>query len=130
MVGATPGLKIPPTTQPRLPRMNFHPCIGVKPWRSCFSSRLMTAPPTVDRRQQHELRALFADACECLRPFFDPANQWTVGQSSEHLALRDLKERSPTLGAQDAFLVVMVAKRRFASEAHAPIVASPVPPPH
>ena len=66
----------------------------------------------IERRTQHELRAIFPAACEALRPFFDPANHW-AGHSHEHLALRTLKEQFPTLSAQESFIVVATAKRLF-----------------
>lgn len=69
---------------------------------------------TEDRRKQHELRAIFPAACESLKPFFDPGNQW-AGHSTDHLALRELKEQFPALSPQDAFLVVALARRRLAS---------------
>jgi hypothetical protein len=65
-----------------------------------------------ERRTQHELRAVFPLACDALRPFFDPANQW-AGQSHEHLALRTLKEQFPSLSAQESFIVVATVKRLF-----------------
>jgi hypothetical protein len=70
--------------------------------------------PAAERRTRHELRALFPAACAALQPFFDPATLW-AGQSHEHLALRTLKEQFPQLTAQDSFLVVITAKRLFAS---------------
>ena len=73
--------------------------------------------PPVERRTQHELRAVFPEACNALRPFFDPANQW-AGQSHEHLALRTLKEQFPSLSAQESFIVVATVKRLF-TQAHA-----------
>ncbi len=68
----------------------------------------------VDRRQQHELRAIFPAACEALKPFFDPGNQW-AGHSTDHLALRELKEQFPSLSPQDSFLIVALARRRLSS---------------
>ena len=64
----------------------------------------------MERRTQHELRAVFPQACDALKPFFDPANQW-AGQTHEHLALRTLKEQFPSLSAQEAFIVVATVKR-------------------
>lgn len=72
----------------------------------------MTIP--VDRRQQLELRAIFPAACEALKPFFEPGNQW-AGHSTDHLALRELKEQFPTLSAQDSYLIVALARRRLTS---------------
>lgn len=68
--------------------------------------------PFVDRRKQHELRAVFPAAYEALRPFFDPSNQWG-SHSHEHLAYRTLKEHFPDLSAQDSFLIVITARRLF-----------------
>ena len=73
----------------------------------------------VERRTQTELRAVFPAACEALRPFFDPANQW-AGQNHEHLALRTLKEEFPTLSVQDAFIVVATVKRLIAQGHYSP----------
>jgi hypothetical protein len=68
----------------------------------------------VERRTRHDLRVIFPAACEALRPFFDPANQW-AGHSQEHLALRTLKEQFSELSAQDSFLVVTTVKRLYAA---------------
>ena len=76
------------------------------------------SPP--DRRTQPELRAIFPAACEALRPFFDPANQW-AGQNHEHFALRTLKEEFPVLSAHDAFIVVATVKRLIAQGNYSPV---------
>jgi hypothetical protein len=81
-------------------------------------------PLPAERRTRHELRSLFPAACAALRPFFDPNTQW-AGQSHEHLALRTLKEQFPQLTAQDAFLVVITAKRLFAAGPQAPCDIDP-----
>lgn len=73
--------------------------------------------PSVERRTQHELRAIFPEACNALRPFFDPANQW-AGQSHEHLALRTLKEQFPSLSAQESYIVVATVKRLLTQTHH------------
>ena len=72
------------------------------------------AYPSTERRSNPELRAIFPAACDELRPFFDPANQWAA-HSLEHLALLAVKERFPILSAQEAYLVVTTAKRLFAA---------------
>lgn len=66
--------------------------------------------PQVERRTHSQLRVIFPDACNALRPFFDPANQW-AGQAHEHLALRTLKEQFPSLSAQESYIVVATVKR-------------------
>lgn len=77
---------------------------------------------TVERRERHDLRALFPAACDTLRPFFDPVNHW-AGQSHEHLALRALKEQFPGMSAQDCFLVVITVKRLLATGNYRPATA-------
>ncbi len=80
----------------------------------------MTTPsPALERRTRHDLRVIFPAACEALRPFFDPGNQW-AGKSHEHLALRTLKEQFPQLDTHESFLVVTTVKRLVASGHYTP----------
>jgi len=73
----------------------------------------MTDPVTgAERRANPELRTIFIEAYEVIRPFFDPANSWG-GQTHEHLAYRALHERFPTMSAQDVFVIVAAGKRVF-----------------
>lgn len=67
-----------------------------------------------DRRNNLVLRQRFVLVFEVLRPYFDANQQW-AGQSQEHFAYRDLKERFPELSAQDCFIAVATAKRMVAS---------------
>lgn len=67
-----------------------------------------------ERRTNTQLRAIFAAACEALRPFFESANRWE-GQSHDHLAYQTLKEHFPELSSQDAFIVVATTRRLIAS---------------
>jgi hypothetical protein len=70
--------------------------------------------PSAERRTNIELRAIFPEAFEALRPFFEATTQWE-GQSHEHLAYRTLKEHFPDLSSQDVFIVVTTTRRLFAS---------------
>jgi hypothetical protein len=73
----------------------------------------MTDPVTgSERRGNPELRSIFIEAYDIIRPFFDPANSWG-GQTHEHLAYRALHEHFPTMSAQDVFVIVAAGKRVF-----------------
>lgn len=71
------------------------------------------ANATSEHRTSSRLRAIFPDACEALRPFFDPATRWG-NHCHEHLAYRTLKEQFPELSGPESFVVVMAAKQLFA----------------
>lgn len=81
-------------------------------------------PGGLERRSRHDLRAIFPDACEALRPYFEPGNQW-VGQSHEHWALQALKEEFPLLNPQDAYLVVLTVKRMVSMGGFPPKSSAP-----
>lgn len=66
-----------------------------------------------ERREHLELRAVYPLVFEALRPYFDQDNQWE-GHSHEHFAYRTLKEKFPSLSAQECFIAVATAKRMFA----------------
>lgn len=70
--------------------------------------------PDSERRSHTDIRAVFAEAYETIAPFFDPQGQW-AGRNHEHLAFHALKERFPSLTAQDALIVVATARRIHAS---------------
>ena len=72
-----------------------------------------------EQRQHPTVRAIFPEACEALRPFFEQATRWE-GQTHEHLAYRTLKEQFPQFGAQESFIVVTTAKRLFATGKYPP----------
>jgi hypothetical protein len=74
----------------------------------------------LERRARHDLRAIFPAACEALRPFFEPGNQW-AGQSHEHWALQALKEEFPLLNPQDAYLVVLTVKKMIDMGGYQPV---------
>lgn len=67
-----------------------------------------------ERRGDSELRVIFVEAYEVIRPFFDETNKW-AGHSLDHLAFRALRERFPTLGGEQVFIIVSAAKRVFSS---------------
>jgi hypothetical protein len=67
-----------------------------------------------ERRANPQLRVIFVQACELLKPFFDPANRWG-GQNHEHLAYRSLHEQFPSLSTQEAFVLVSAARRVFST---------------
>jgi hypothetical protein len=68
----------------------------------------------VERRANPQVRTIFVDAYEVLKPFFDPANNWG-GQTHEHLAYRALHEQFPGLSNQDVFTLVSAARRVFST---------------
>lgn len=72
-----------------------------------------------ERRQHWRVRACFPQACELLRPFFEPGNQW-LGQSQDELAYRTVRDRFPELDPQEANLVVATARRFFADKRDLP----------
>lgn len=75
----------------------------------------MTDPVSgIDRRDNSQLRSIFADAYDVIQPFFAPENSWG-GQSHEHLAYRALHERFPKLSAHEIFVIVTAAKRVFST---------------
>ncbi len=73
--------------------------------------------PTSERRTNPELRSLFVEAYDVVRPFFDEANSW-AGQTHEHLAYRALKEHFPNMSADQIFVIVTAAKRVFTHNGH------------
>lgn len=68
----------------------------------------------VERRKSPELRSVFLDAYDVVRPFFDEANSW-AGQTHEHLAYRALHERFPDMSFDQVTIIVTAAKRVFGS---------------
>lgn len=67
-----------------------------------------------ERRQEHEIRAIFVEAYEVLEPYFAPENQW-AGHNHEHLAFMALHERFPHLAPRQLQILVEAARRVFAS---------------
>ncbi|HEY0666260.1 MAG TPA: hypothetical protein VGD24_09360 [Gallionella sp.] len=68
-----------------------------------------------ERRSQHNLRAIFDDACKLTAPFFDTKQSWG-GSSLTMYARQALREAYPELSQQEvAILYSGVA--RFHSEA-------------
>ena len=65
-----------------------------------------------DRRANPELRTMFVEAYDVIRPFFDEANNW-AGHTHEHLAFRALHERFPDLSGEQVLVIVSAAKRVF-----------------
>jgi hypothetical protein len=68
----------------------------------------------VTSRLPIEDRLIYPPAYEAIRPFFNPKTQW--GRSGqEHLAYHTLKDHFPELSSQEAFLIIVTAKRLFAN---------------
>lgn len=70
-----------------------------------------------ERRQSPELRGIFVEAYDVIRPFFDEANSW-AGHTHEHLAYRALHEHFPDLSGEQVFIIVAAAKRVFGTGGH------------
>ena len=68
--------------------------------------------PTVDRRQNPQLRAFFEEAYRCIAPCLDPKQTWG-GVPLELLAYRTLREIYPNLDRQEAHLLVRASVRVF-----------------
>ena len=68
-----------------------------------------------DRRQYHAVRAIFDEALELIRPFFDPANSWG-NRSMTHFAYRTLHEHYPQLSTVEVQVLVNAAERYFSGE--------------
>ncbi len=71
--------------------------------------------PSVERRADEGLRAIFEEAYEIIRPFFDEANSW-AGRTHEHLAFRTLRERYPALTEVQVYAIVSAGKRVFGEQ--------------
>ncbi len=67
-----------------------------------------------ERRKSPELRTVFVEAYDVIRPFFDESNSW-AGRTHEHLAYRALHERFPDLSGEQVFIIIAAAKRVFGS---------------
>ena len=80
---------------------------------------MSNSPVGDERRTNAQLRSIFPAACEALRPFFETSSSWS-GQSQDHLAYQELRERFPELTSQDAFIAVNTVKRLLASGKFAP----------
>ncbi|WP_374602277.1 hypothetical protein [Niveibacterium sp.] len=70
----------------------------------------MSNAPVIERRTDSALRAKVDAAYAMIAPFFDPSNQW-AGRSQDMLAYRTLRDRMPELDANQAHLIVSVARR-------------------
>jgi hypothetical protein len=68
-----------------------------------------------ERRVNQRLRERFVEIYDILEPFFDPANSW-AGHTHEHLAFRALHERFPDLSGEEVMVIVIAAKRVFATD--------------
>jgi len=68
--------------------------------------------PTVERRQNTQLRAFFEEAYRCIEPCLDPKQTWG-GVPLELLAYRTLRETYPDLDRQEAHLLVRASVRVF-----------------
>ncbi len=70
----------------------------------------MSNAPVIERRRDSALRAKIDAAYTLIAPFFDPSNQW-AGHSQDMLAYRTLRDRMPELDANQAHLIISVARR-------------------
>lgn len=63
-----------------------------------------------ERRVSLELRVIFVEAYEIIRPLFDKTSNWG-GLPLDHLAFRALQEHFPALSSDQAFVIVCASKR-------------------
>ncbi|HLA35610.1 MAG TPA: hypothetical protein VJ001_12165 [Rhodocyclaceae bacterium] len=73
---------------------------------------MTTISPDNERRIDPDLRELFIEAYDIIRPFFDQATMW-AGQPHEHLAFMALHERFPQMSGEQVFIIVSAARRVF-----------------
>lgn len=74
-----------------------------------------TIPTDSELRRPSKDPLIFPPPYEAIRPFFDPHTQWGHDGGQQLLAYRTLKDHFPDLSVQDIFLIVVTAKRLFAS---------------
>jgi hypothetical protein len=70
-------------------------------------------PPTVERRHNARLRAIFADAHNCIAHFFHGSDEW-VDSSIEYLAQRVVHESYPDLSPQEVRILIAAIERHVA----------------
>lgn len=77
----------------------------------------MTATPSTaaadgrpERRRHAQVREIFEEACELIRPFFAPENRW-ANVTLDHLAYRVLREHYPGLSFEEVHVLVVAARR-------------------
>jgi hypothetical protein len=71
------------------------------------------SPPdaaTADRRQHHEARKVFDEACALIAPFFAEENRWG-NATLDHLAYRMVRDRFPALSFEEVHILVVAARR-------------------
>lgn len=78
-----------------------------------MNSATSTNNPT-ERREHLELRTVFIEAYDVIRPYFDDANAW-AGHTHEHLAFRALHEHFPAMSGEQVLTIIAAAKRVFGS---------------
>lgn len=79
---------------------------------------MSAAGPSVvaaERRVHSQLREIFTEAIELVRPFFDGNAIW-CGVPLGHFAQRMLRERYPELTTAEIYVFVTAAKRVYAAE--------------
>lgn len=67
-----------------------------------------------ERRKHLRVRAVFEEAIASIEPFFAPENQWS-SSSLDHLAYRTLRDRYPEMSYDEVHVLVVAARRVFAS---------------
>lgn len=68
----------------------------------------------VERRKHLRVREVFDEAITLIEPFFAPENQWG-SRSLDHLAYRTLRDRYPDMSYDEVHVLVVAARRVFAS---------------
>lgn len=70
-------------------------------------------PSSIERRHNARLRAIFADAHNCIAHFFHGSNDW-VDSSVEYLAQRVVRESYPDLSPEEVRILVAAIERHVA----------------
>jgi hypothetical protein len=78
----------------------------------------MDASALADRRRHHRVREVFEEAVALIAPFFEHDDDWGHG-TLDHLAYRSLRNAFPQLSVTEVHVLVVAARRVYASKAAA-----------
>lgn len=74
----------------------------------------LSSTQTLERRKHLRVRGVFDEAIMLIEPFFAPENHWG-SNSLDHLAYRTLRNHYPDMSADEVHVLVVAARRVFAS---------------